>query len=94
MNIIHELYCDFIDSDRPKLLIDTRKSSTRMTETEQKIWGTYAASRKEQANALVAVIYNKGHELNPIAIERSKQAGRIVEIFYNESDAIKWLCQQ
>lgn len=91
MAIVTDLALDHIHCDNPKLLIDARSLLSSMSETEQKIWGKFVASREELKNSTVAVIYNSNIEINQTAMKHAQQSGHIVEQFHTEQDAIKWL---
>jgi hypothetical protein len=92
MALITDLSIEHIQNANPKILIDARSLLTSMTETEQKIWGNFIASREEFLNASVALIINP--EINRTAIEQSQSLGHVIQQFDNEKDALNWLSER
>ena len=92
INVIHEICTDYYPLfTRTRLLIDTREVIKKLTESEQIILGTFAASRAELKDASVAVIIEKNIVVNEHAIKKSSQLGHNIKVFNTEKEALIWL---
>ncbi|MDT0605266.1 hypothetical protein [Thalassotalea castellviae] len=74
-----------------KILIDARQVSKELTQSEQVILGTYAASREELKNASVAVLVVASQIVHSQAIQKSSELGHEIKLFHTESEALIWL---
>jgi hypothetical protein len=92
VNIVHEVCVDYYKPNaKLKVLIDARLVTQNMTETEQVLFGTFIAEKKELKNACVAVVINPGQIVNQTVVNKSTQLGHHIKLFGNESEALLWL---
>ncbi|MCF2949508.1 hypothetical protein L0668_15415 [Paraglaciecola aquimarina] len=93
ISVIHKICLDFCNATiaKTKILIDVRLITKLMTENEQKIVGTYVASREELKKAKVAIIATPEQLIHQTAIDTSAQLGHRIQLFSTENQALIWL---
>ncbi|WP_158969248.1 hypothetical protein [Paraglaciecola sp. L3A3] len=94
INMITELTLNYITTSHLKILLDARKLVKNMTETEQKLWGKYIASREEFITASVAVLDQINIHINQSSIKMAYLTGQNIQQFHCEETAIDWLSKQ